>query len=1100
MKKFISSVLAAAVLLGGAAWTGAGADTGDQVEYLINIGENMTFERNRATWNMNWTSGNGTVEYADYTRTMETAAYVSADGSELIVPQTVSSAYQQRLLMGDPNDVTLDRPLTFEVTFRIEAEDYGNAPNVSMFFYGLREVRTPMLELSEDMADKERTLKYVIDPESSVITGYLDGEPFGSAQYEAKDSISGTWGIFVSVQNRGETNLEKSALVSPVTWTYTGFTVTRPASEGTEPSQPTPLPDDDTEYTDPGDDEGDGLVTHKIVDIGSGMKLSGSILSETGAFEFINWTGGSIEYGLSGGVFKTYQTKGSMWGQRLRMSSPEAVSLDSKTVFKLRFKCTADNYNVTLPRAQVMFDSNGVTQYVMRMDNGVNVLSPTKKDVWRTLLYTIDPEAGTIVGTLDGEKVCEAKMNENVDMISQPAFEFAVSETDNGSITTPVTWQAEKIEVYQRRAPEPPAEPLAAPVVSGAWESAEYAGGCGADDSTQLTGTELDLGGKYIINKVAVDQDASDIMSWSIEASSDGINYTRVSDVYAGGVPENSGKHTVRFAPIEARYVRYSCVLIGNHYTKARLNSLRAEYTEPSGLELEGLPEVINPAENGRFALSTRITESGDEYTVSSGVKYSVSGAGASVSGRYLTVESGASGTVTVTAEDLTNGVKAEKMIEIKELPEAVNFRLCADSEYTAPYTGGETVYARAELRACADDAANAVKLMIAAYTADGVLESLTVSERSAADGNEIAASLTPGDGAAYVKAFLWSKDGAPLCGVLSSEPNGVCAQNIEIDKSESAELWINADGAEWVSDSSGVAAVNGSAVTGTGAGTASLTAYSTSDGAAIASVTVKVVPKQYVFLLMGQSNMTGTNNPAAEGYKELPVSDNVMLLNKNNEFEHASHKYSRYSQITWSESYHDYNGGVGLQYGINMGYSFAEDWADENPDKVIGLIVNSQAGCSIDIYERESDDPAANGYENTIERVRAALEGGGELAGILWHQGESNMNNADYHARLRNVLYDFRLAFGDMETPFIAGGLSEDGLGSAQHNLKTARQEDYIAAFGFASSSDPELILSRYSTGCYTGAEADRVHFSAKGQLEFGHRYYNAYKAVLDR
>lgn len=108
-------------------------------------------------------------------------------------------------------------------------------------------------------------------------------------------------------------------------------------------------------------------------------------------------------------------------------------------------------------------------------------------------------------------------------------------------------------------------------------------------------------------------------------------------------------------------------------------------------------------------------------------------------------------------------------------------------------------------------------------------------------------------------------------------------------------------------------------------------------------------------------------------------------------------------------------------------------------------------------------------------------------------------MNRAEYHARLRNVLYDFRLAFNSPEVPVLIGGLSEDNMSTASHNLKSADQENYIAAYGFASSTEPELIPSRHTTGCYTGAEADYVHFSAWGQIEFGHRFYKAYLQVLN-
>ena len=89
MRKIISYILAAGMMLAAAQGINLSAAAEDVEACLINIGEGMTFERNRGTWNMNWTSGSGVVEYADYTRTMETAAYVAEDKSSLIIPRTV---------------------------------------------------------------------------------------------------------------------------------------------------------------------------------------------------------------------------------------------------------------------------------------------------------------------------------------------------------------------------------------------------------------------------------------------------------------------------------------------------------------------------------------------------------------------------------------------------------------------------------------------------------------------------------------------------------------------------------------------------------------------------------------------------------------------------------------------------------------------------------------------------------------------------------------------------------------------------------------------------------------------------------------------------
>lgn len=255
---------------------------------------------------------------------------------------------------------------------------------------------------------------------------------------------------------------------------------------------------------------------------------------------------------------------------------------------------------------------------------------------------------------------------------------------------------------------------------------------------------------------------------------------------------------------------------------------------------------------------------------------------------------------------------------------------------------------------------------------------------------------------------------------------------------------------------------------------------------------------------------MAGTNSPATEGV-DIPVSENVKLLNDSNTFEAATHPYSRYSGVNYIGETYPIIGvsDKSTKEGINMGYSFSEKLAAEYPDKQIGLVVNSSSGCSILTYERnavEQGATLANGFVNSVERMKAALVDGAEFKGIVWHQGESDQQDTAYPARLRNLIYDLRTAIGDPEVPFIAGGLSETNRSTAPFNGRMKNETYRIANMCYVSSTEPEPIISRAeitdSNGnyFYPNSSTDFTHFSATGQIVFGHRYYDVYSALTER
>lgn len=160
------------------------------------------------------------------------------------------------------------------------------------------------------------------------------------------------------------------------------------------------------------------------------------------------------------------------------------------------------------------------------------------------------------------------------------------------------------------------------------------------------------------------------------------------------------------------------------------------------------------------------------------------------------------------------------------------------------------------------------------------------------------------------------------------------------------------------------------------------------------------------------------------------------------------------------------------------MGYQFAENMAKAHPDTKIGLV--------------------ANGYVNTVARMKQALAGDAVFKGIIWHQGESDQLDTTYPQHLRNLIYDLRTALDAPDVPLILGGLSENNRPAAvSHNTRVKGETAHIPNMAFVSSTDPSMIVSRAETPAYQSDPAiwqkAYTHFSAAGQIAYGNRYYQA-------
>lgn len=224
-----------------------------------------------------------------------------------------------------------------------------------------------------------------------------------------------------------------------------------------------------------------------------------------------------------------------------------------------------------------------------------------------------------------------------------------------------------------------------------------------------------------------------------------------------------------------------------------------------------------------------------------------------------------------------------------------------------------------------------------------------------------------------------------------------------------------------------------------------------------------------YSFLLVGQSNMAGRGFPAE--VEKIP-NDNIYVLRNGR----------------WWRMYVPVNPDR-VTAGINLAESFVYEFLKDHPGDTVGIIPCADGGTALHQWE-----PGEVLYDHAVMMTSLAQRSS-TLAGILWHQGESDCGKSRYplyEEKCSRILQQLRADVGAPEVPVILGGLGdflvdcEKGNFSGYVHVNAALQAmaEKLPNFGFASAVG-------------LGANADNLHFSAAALREFGLRYYEEFKRL---
>lgn len=248
----------------------------------------------------------------------------------------------------------------------------------------------------------------------------------------------------------------------------------------------------------------------------------------------------------------------------------------------------------------------------------------------------------------------------------------------------------------------------------------------------------------------------------------------------------------------------------------------------------------------------------------------------------------------------------------------------------------------------------------------------------------------------------------------------------------------------------------------------------------------IPVDPGEFpVFLLMGQSNMAGhgcirPGDPWQAG--DLSPVSGVIVLGGQGTVESPRPR----GWLYWRPAAHPLHLNQGSA-GFGLGLPFARQLLEDTHATRIGLIPAAWGGAGIDVLGRGT--PL---YQNALHRARIAARHG-TLAGVLWHQGESDAGREPlvrtHPAKLVRLIGHLREDLEDPALPFVIGDLAH--FGDDRRKLEAITRRAQIRA-GLRQVAEEDPRAAFVESDGLTGS--DNVHFDRASLIEFGKRYAAAF------
>ena len=231
-----------------------------------------------------------------------------------------------------------------------------------------------------------------------------------------------------------------------------------------------------------------------------------------------------------------------------------------------------------------------------------------------------------------------------------------------------------------------------------------------------------------------------------------------------------------------------------------------------------------------------------------------------------------------------------------------------------------------------------------------------------------------------------------------------------------------------------------------------------------------------HAFLMVGQSNMAGRGK-----LESVPWIDNkscfMLRMGRWQAMREPINPDRSCFQGTWRS-------------GISLAASFADDIANRYDWKV-GLIPCADGGTQIHEWM-----PGEILFDHAVMMAKLAMRTS-KLAGIIWHQGESDcIEEADLLAHKEKFLTmarAMRKELGAEELPFIIGEISDlitVGKIGTKASYMNARYREAAEELGCSAVVSADGLT----------LNSDNLHFDAPSLREFGSRYARVYTDLIGK
>ncbi len=217
------------------------------------------------------------------------------------------------------------------------------------------------------------------------------------------------------------------------------------------------------------------------------------------------------------------------------------------------------------------------------------------------------------------------------------------------------------------------------------------------------------------------------------------------------------------------------------------------------------------------------------------------------------------------------------------------------------------------------------------------------------------------------------------------------------------------------------------------------------------------------IFLLIGQSNMAGRGPVEAQDKTPHP---RVFMLTK---------------ELAWVPAVDPIHFDKPERIGVGLGKTFGAVVADNDPGATIGLVPAAFGGSALDEWA-----PGQPHYANAVARAKEALKHG-QLAGILWHQGESDRaadKVATYPVRFAKMIAQLRADLGVQDVPVIVGEIGRFCPNEGPVNAQIRRLPEFV----------PHCALVTTEGLAGRPEQPEVLHFTTPAFRELGRRYAAAW------